>query len=62
MRAVKWRRDLLRSSGFETVLAARLARDGRVDLHALIGLVEQGCEPALAARIIAPLDWGDEGG
>jgi hypothetical protein len=27
-----------------------------VDLHALTGLVERGCPPPLAARILAPLD------
>jgi hypothetical protein len=27
-----------------------------MDLHALIELVERGCPPPLAARILAPLD------
>jgi hypothetical protein len=27
-----------------------------MDLHALIGLVERGCPPPLAARILAPLE------
>jgi hypothetical protein len=27
-----------------------------MDLHALTGLVERGCPPPLAARILAPLD------
>jgi hypothetical protein len=27
-----------------------------VDVHALIELVERGCRPELAARILAPLD------
>jgi hypothetical protein len=27
-----------------------------MDLHALIELVERGCPPELAARILAPLD------
>jgi hypothetical protein len=27
-----------------------------VDLHALIELVERGCPPVLAARILAPLE------
>ena len=38
------------------ILAEELACDWRYDLHALIELVERGCEPALAARILAPLD------
>ena len=37
--------------GFTLPLAARLARDARYDLHALIGLVERGCSPELAVRI-----------
>ena len=51
-----WRRDQLVGSGFPLPLAARLAEDTRYDLHALIQLVERGCAPELAARILAPLD------
>ena len=39
-------------------LAAGLAADRRYDVHALIELVELGCPPDLAARILAPLDAG----
>jgi hypothetical protein len=46
----------LRAAGFPPALAAALARDGRVDLHALLELVDRGCRPDLAARIVAPLD------
>jgi hypothetical protein len=53
---VSWRRDQLVHTGFSLRLAARLARDHRYDLHALIGLVERGCPPELAVRILAPLD------
>ena len=53
---VRWRREQLLDSGFRFPLAARLAKDSRYDLHALIELVERGCPPALAARILAPLD------
>ena len=52
----RWRRDQLVESGFAPALAARLAGDGRYDLHALIGLVDRGCPPHLAAQILAPLD------
>ena len=52
-----WRREQLRRAGFPAPLAARLASDGRYDLHALIELVERGCPPALAERILAPLDF-----
>ena len=53
---VRWRSEQLTESGFPLTLAARLAEDGRYDLHALIELVERGCRPGLAARIVAPLD------
>jgi len=50
-----WRREQLERSGFPPSLAARLAKDGRYDLHALIELVERGCPAQLAVRILAPL-------
>jgi hypothetical protein len=43
-------------TGFDAELAASVAADRAMDLHALIDLVERGCPPALAARILAPLD------
>ena len=53
-----WRRDQLLGSGFGARLASELADDGRYDLHALIELVERGCQPELAVRILAPLHDG----
>ena len=53
---VRWRRDQLVGSGFPVPLAARLAVDARYDLHALIELTEHGCPPALAVRILAPVE------
>jgi hypothetical protein len=53
---VGWRRARLRQAGFGDELAEQLSRDSGVDLHALIELVERGCAPPLAARILAPLD------
>lgn len=38
------------------MLAARIAHDNRYDLHRLIELVERGCRPELALRILAPLE------
>ena len=52
----RWRRGQLSSSGFSPALAAAVASDPRYDLHALIELVERGCPPDLAARILAPLE------
>ena len=59
---VRWRRDQLVRSGFPFRLASEVARDERFDLHALIELVEHGCFPELAVRIIAPLEAGIEEG
>jgi hypothetical protein len=53
---VLWRREQLVGSGFPLPLAARLAKDARYDLHALIELAERGCRPELAARILSPDD------
>jgi len=53
---VAWRRDRLVAAGLPLPLASRAARDGRYDLHALIDLVERGCPPELAVRILAPLE------
>ena len=53
---VRWRREQLRRSGVPARLAARLAKDPRYDLHDLIDLVDRGCHPDLAVRILAPLD------
>jgi hypothetical protein len=53
---VAWRRARLRKAGFDWELADDLSRECGIDLHALIGLVERGCPPPLAARILAPLE------
>jgi len=51
-----WRMEELVRAGFDAELAASVAADRAMDLHALIELVERGCPPELAARILAPLD------
>lgn len=53
---VEWRRDRLLAAGFSLGLASDLASDRRIDLHAVLGLIDRGCAPALAARILAPLE------
>jgi hypothetical protein len=53
---VGWRRDQLVGSGFTVRAATRVAKDSRYDIHALIELVERGCSPDLAVRILAPLE------
>ena len=52
---VAWRHARLRKAG-DIKLAGQLSRECAVDLHALIDLVERGCPPPLAARILGPLE------
>jgi hypothetical protein len=51
----QWRARRLREAGFPPGLAEGLAVQ-RVDLHELLQLVDAGCPPELAARILSPLD------
>jgi len=50
-----WRRDLLLRARYDSDLAGQLAQDARVDIHDMLELVDRGCPPELAARILAPL-------
>ncbi|HZT85418.1 MAG TPA: hypothetical protein VE984_08375 [Gaiellaceae bacterium] len=59
---VRWRESELVRCGFPALLAARVARDERCDLQQLIELVEQGCSPALAVRILSPFKGSDRVG
>ena len=52
----EWRRRRLAAAGFDSRLAAELADEPGIDLHELLVLVDRGCPPELAARILAPLD------
>jgi hypothetical protein len=47
---------VLLQAGCDPTLAATLAADGDVDLHEMLNLVDRGCPPPLAARILAPLN------
>jgi hypothetical protein len=51
-----WRTERLITAGFRAPLARAIAADCAYDLHALLSLVDRGCPPELAARILAPLD------
>jgi hypothetical protein len=53
---VHWRAGRLQDAGFDAHLARTLARDCAYDLHAVLELVDRGCPPELAVRILAPLD------
>ncbi|MGH2881567.1 MAG: hypothetical protein ACRDPA_02510 [Solirubrobacteraceae bacterium] len=55
-RWIAWRVKRLLAAGFPQPLARRLAADERVDVHALLELIDRGCPPSLAARIMAPID------
>lgn len=50
-----WRRDRLVEAGFGQELAMRLSTTPGIDLHALLNLVDRGCPPELAAKILEPL-------
>jgi hypothetical protein len=52
----EWRYRRLIEAGFDHASADRFAQWDSVDLHEMIQLVERGCPPALAARIMAPLE------
>jgi hypothetical protein len=52
----EWRRARLIHAGFPPELATQLGWDGRIDIHDLLELVDHGCPPRLAARIMAPLE------
>jgi hypothetical protein len=54
--AVSWRAERLLRAGFDRDCAETIASRLDTDLHALIELVESGCPPHLAVRILAPLD------
>lgn len=54
--SVEWRRERLERAGFGNRLAQQLASDRRIDLHAVLELIDRECPPDLAARIVAPLE------
>jgi hypothetical protein len=56
MSTIIWRRRQLEQAGFSPLLAAYVSRDSRYDLHRLLELLEHGCSPELAVRILAPLE------
>jgi hypothetical protein len=56
LRPSEWRGSRLLRAGFPAALAEAVSQDDRFDLHALLELLDRGCEPELAVRIIAPLD------
>jgi hypothetical protein len=53
---IGWRYERLRRAGLDAKPAEVLSHESGLDLHALIELIERGCPPELAARILAPVD------
>ena len=60
LRVLEWRKRTLLRAGFDDELATSLAEQPSYDLHSLLDLVERGCRPDLAARILAPLEMGEK--
>jgi hypothetical protein len=56
IQVVEWRRGRLVRAGCAPDLAAQLANDCSIDLHAMLELIDRGCRPEVAARILAPID------
>ena len=51
-RIERWRVEELERAGYEPRAAGRLAVRHDVDLHTAVELVERGCPPNLALRIL----------
>jgi hypothetical protein len=51
-RVTAWRAHELLKAGYEPLVAVELAEHGEVDLHVARALVQRGCPPDLAARIL----------
>jgi hypothetical protein len=51
-RVERWRAETLEKVGYDIVSAYELAHRPDVDLHLAIELVERGCAPELALKIL----------
>jgi len=51
-RVARWRAEELERAGYAPEAAAELASRSDVDLHLAVDLVEQGCPPETAFRIL----------
>jgi hypothetical protein len=51
-RVTAWRARELLKAGYEPLVAADLAERLEVDLHLALDLLDRGCPPDLAARIL----------
>lgn len=48
----RWRSEELERAGYGTRAAERLAARHDIDLHLAVGLLDQGCSPELALKIL----------
>jgi hypothetical protein len=51
-RIERWRRERLESAGYTTAAATELAARHEIDLHDAIALLQRGCPPEVAVRIL----------
>jgi hypothetical protein len=51
-RIERWRCDELERAGYDRGSAAQLARRSDVDLHMAVKLIQRGCSPELALKIL----------
>jgi hypothetical protein len=51
-RVTRWRVERLERAGYDHEVAHELAERPDVDLHRAVGLLENGCSPEMAARIL----------
>ena len=51
-RVIRWRVEQLAKVGYSWPAAMVIAADTQVDLHLAVELVEQGCRPEVAVRIL----------
>jgi hypothetical protein len=48
----RWRSEELERAGYGTRAAGRLAARHDIDLHLAVGLLDRGCSPELAIKIL----------
>ena len=51
-RVERWRTEELLRVGFDVESATLIAAEPGVDLHATVAMIERGCPPELAVRIL----------
>lgn len=51
-RVERWRTEVLERVGYDAVSAHELATRTDIDLHRAIKLIEEGCPPEVALRIL----------